>query len=63
MRVVLTTNNGGYQLKHDNRDIKRLHTHCMHPKNTCSKSCELYRKAVETFNKDMDDAVSEMEKK
>ena len=63
MRFVITANNGGYQLKHERGDIQRLHTHCIKPKHAGSKSCKLYRKAIERFNEDMDDAVSEMKKK
>jgi hypothetical protein len=47
-----------YKLKHNTETIRRLHTRCaIEPKHVRSKSCELYRKAVETFNRDLDEAV------
>lgn len=63
MRLFIVTTSASepsshYKLKHDTKTIRRLHTRCAtEPKHARSKSCELYRKAVETFNRDLDEAV------
>lgn len=63
MRLLIVTSSS-YQIKHDTKAIRRLHEYCLaeksHPR---SKSCELYREAVDSFNRDMDEAVDAIEKK
>jgi len=60
MRLLIATSSSSrcYNLKHDAETIRRLHERCVsEPRHARSKSCEVYRKAVETFNRELDDAV------